>query len=213
MCVKRELLMSSIAPRVTMSVVYRVATAGVVVATLLWSFSFAATSAELWIGTATADITPEPPVAQERVILATTIRSPCLADVLVLESRQGGRAVDQTVLVSCDLCLVPGIQEGFRKYLAGRQPDNVKSAAMAVLSNNRRRLNVPEAGVVLALWMITLLQITRGRFCDWADIVTTWNWSSIRPGPTKNRVLNRQRFIAPPSWQPTEQHSCSSPFR
>ena len=149
--------MSSIAPRVTMSVVYRVATAGVVVATLLCSFSFAATSAQLWIGTATADITPQPPVAQERVILATTIRSRCLADVLVLESRQGGRAVDQTVLVSCDLCIVPGVQEGVRKYLAGRQPDNVKSAAMAVLSNNRRRFrNVPEAGVLLALWTITL---------------------------------------------------------
>ena len=81
-----------------------------------------ASAAELWIGAATADITPEPPVAQEGVNIATTIRDRCTANVLALESRQGERVLDQAVLVSCDLCILPGVQEGFRKYLAARQP-------------------------------------------------------------------------------------------
>jgi hypothetical protein len=106
-----------------LSVLYRLATAGVVALTLtLGSFPSTATSAELWIGTATADITPEPPVAQEGVNVATTIRSRCTASVLALESRQGDRVLDQAVLVSCDLCILPGVQEGFRRHLAGRQP-------------------------------------------------------------------------------------------
>lgn len=81
-----------------------------------------ASAAELWIGAATADITPEPPVAQEGVNIALTIRNRCTANVLALESRQGDRVIDQAVLVSCDLCILPGVQEGFRKHLAARQP-------------------------------------------------------------------------------------------
>lgn len=81
-----------------------------------------AVAAELWIGAATADITPDPPVAQEGVNIATTIRDRCTANVLALESRQDDRVLDQAVLVSCDLCILPGVQEGFRQYLAARQP-------------------------------------------------------------------------------------------
>jgi len=97
----------------------------VVSALLVLALGWAARSAqaaELWIGAATADITPEPPVAQEGVNVATTIRNRCTANVLALESRQGDRVLDQAVLVSCDLCILPGVQEGFRKHLAGRQP-------------------------------------------------------------------------------------------
>ena len=85
-------------------------------------FSPAAAGAELWIGAATADITPEPPVAQEGLQVATEIRSRCLANVLALESRGGNQALDQAILVSCDLCILPGVQEGFRKHMAGRLP-------------------------------------------------------------------------------------------
>ena len=81
-----------------------------------------ASAAELWIGAASADITPDPPVAQEGVNIATSIRDRCTANVLALESRQGERVLDQAVLVSCDLCILPGVQEGFRQYLADRQP-------------------------------------------------------------------------------------------
>ncbi len=90
---------------------------------LIWGpFHPAASPAELWIGAATADITPEPPVAQEGVNVATSIRNRCTANVLALESRDGDRVLDQAVLVSCDLCILPGVQEGFREHLAARQP-------------------------------------------------------------------------------------------
>ena len=79
--------------------------------------------AELWIGAATADITPEVPVAREGVNVALTVKDRCTANVLALESRQGERVLDQAVLISCDLCILPGVQEGFRKHLASRQPD------------------------------------------------------------------------------------------
>jgi len=79
---------------------------------------------ELWIGAATADITPEPPVALtgfQSVRITHTIQSPLTANVLALESRQGDRVVDQAVLISCDLCVIrPGIQEGLRKQVAAR---------------------------------------------------------------------------------------------
>ena len=105
------------------SLVDRLASAAVVaLVQMLVSLPSPATPAELWVGTATADITPEGPAAMEGVTFATTIRNRCTASVLALESRHGDRVLDQAVLVSCDLCILPGVQEGFRKHLAGRQP-------------------------------------------------------------------------------------------
>jgi len=86
----------------------------------------AARAAELWIGAATADITPDRPVplpGNRTVRIAREILSRCTANALALESRQGDRVLDQAILVSCDLCVIrPGIQDGFRKHVAGRLP-------------------------------------------------------------------------------------------
>ena len=80
----------------------------------------------LWIGSATADITPERPVAlsgQIRTRISTGILSRVTANVLALEARDGDKVLDQAILVSCDLCNIrPGIQEGFREHLKGRLP-------------------------------------------------------------------------------------------
>ncbi|MFA6561485.1 MAG: hypothetical protein WCV00_06205 [Verrucomicrobiia bacterium] len=88
--------------------------------------SVGASAAELWIGAATADITPDRPVpltGNTSVRIAREIQSRLTANVLALESREGERVVDQAIMVSCDLCVIrPGIQEGFRKHLAGRLP-------------------------------------------------------------------------------------------
>jgi len=85
-----------------------------------------APKARLWIGAATADITPKPPVALtgfQTVRITPTIQSPLTANVLALESREGDRVIDQAILVSCDLCVIrPGIQETFRKQVAARLP-------------------------------------------------------------------------------------------
>jgi hypothetical protein len=83
-------------------------------------------AAELWIGAATADITPDRPLpltGNTTVRIAREVQSRCTANVLALESREGERPVDQAILIACDLCVIrPGIQEGFRKHLAGRLP-------------------------------------------------------------------------------------------
>ncbi len=80
--------------------------------------------AKLLIGAATADITPKLPAALtgfQTVRIARTVQSPLTANVLALEWRRGDRSVDQAILVTCDLCVIrPGIQEGFRKHVAGR---------------------------------------------------------------------------------------------
>jgi hypothetical protein len=85
-----------------------------------------AAAAELWIGVATADIAPDGPVPLtgfQAVRISTSVLSHATANVLALEARQGGRVLDQAILVSCDLCVIrPGIQAGFRKHLAGRLP-------------------------------------------------------------------------------------------
>ena len=100
----------------------------VLTACALWFASLAVTveAAELWIGAATANITPEGPVAltgNTAVRIAREVGSPLSASVLVLESRDGERSLDQAILVACDLCVIrPGIQEGFRDYLSDRLP-------------------------------------------------------------------------------------------
>jgi len=83
-------------------------------------------AADLFVGAATADITPDRPVpltGMRTVRVSQSIHSRCTANVLALESREGDRVVDQAILVSCDLCVIrPGIQEGFRRHVAARLP-------------------------------------------------------------------------------------------
>lgn len=85
-----------------------------------------ATGAELLIGSAAADITPQRPVpltGMRTVRVSRGIHSRCTANVLALESRQGNKVLDQAILVSCDLCVIrPGIQQAFREQLADRLP-------------------------------------------------------------------------------------------
>ena len=85
-----------------------------------------ARGAELFVGAATADITPDEPVpltGMRTVRISRSIHSRCTANVLALESRDGDQVLDQAILVSCDLCVIrPGIQEGFRSCVADRLP-------------------------------------------------------------------------------------------
>ncbi|NLX94750.1 MAG: hypothetical protein GXY83_01100 [Rhodopirellula sp.] len=112
-------------------VLRRAATAARCAVAVAWGLSLATApatlnAAELRIGAATADITPDSPVpltGGSSVRIAREVHSRITANVLALESSDGGQALDQAILVSCDLCVIrPGIQEGFRKHLAGRLP-------------------------------------------------------------------------------------------
>ena len=68
-------------------------------------------------------IRDSPLTGNTTVRIGREIRSRLKANVLVLESRSGQKPLDHAILVACDLCVIrPGIQEGFRKHLAGRLP-------------------------------------------------------------------------------------------
>ncbi len=85
-----------------------------------------ARAADLYVGAATADITPDGPVpltGMKTVRISQSIHSRCTANVLALESREGDQVTDQAIFVSCDLCVIrPGIQQGFRRHVAARLP-------------------------------------------------------------------------------------------
>ena len=81
---------------------------GLFLITLLWAANLRA--AELRIGTATADITPVLPAAlggQFNLRIAHTAATPLTANVVALESSEGGRSLDMAILVSCDLVGIP----------------------------------------------------------------------------------------------------------
>ena len=86
-----------------------------------------AQAAELWIGAATADITPDQPVALDGhrgLRISNKVESPITATALALESREGGKVLDQAIMVSCDLVGIrQGILDSFRDKVKPRLPD------------------------------------------------------------------------------------------
>ncbi len=83
-----------------------------------------ARAAELLVGVATTDITPKLPVAQIgsfSLRVAKKVESPITASVLVLESREGEKVLDQTVMVACDICVIRGgLEEMVRQRVKSR---------------------------------------------------------------------------------------------
>jgi hypothetical protein len=84
-------------------------------------------AAELLVGTAVADITPEEPVAvsgQFHLRIAKTVETPVTANVIALESREDGSSRDVAIMVSCDLLYIPSeVLELVRKAIRTRLPD------------------------------------------------------------------------------------------
>lgn len=99
-----------------------------VFAALVWTASPAAgRAAELWVGAATISITPDQPVAlsgQMHTRIARTVESPCIAAALALESRDGDKSLEQSILVACDLVAIrEGVIDKVRARLKDRLPD------------------------------------------------------------------------------------------
>lgn len=82
--------------------------------------------AELLVGAAITDITPEGPVAlsgQMFTRIAHKVASPLTATALALESRKGDKVLDQVIVVSCDLVGIPEeMLEQLRRGLKDRLP-------------------------------------------------------------------------------------------
>lgn len=86
-----------------------------------------APAAALYIGAASADITPDRPVAldgQRSVRISKKPETPIQASVLALESRDGDTVVDQVISVSCDLVAIrDGIHHTVREKVRPLLPD------------------------------------------------------------------------------------------
>lgn len=80
--------------------------------------------AELWIGAASVEITPSGPVGlsgQMHTRIARTVETPLWAEAVALDSREGQRRLDQAIMVSCDLVVIPReVLEKVRRRLEGR---------------------------------------------------------------------------------------------
>jgi len=91
------------------------------------AFSAQVFGAELLVGTAVADITPEEPVAvsgQFHLRIARTVESSVTANVVALESRQDGRSLDAAIMVSCDLVYITtDVSSMVRQQVKQRLPE------------------------------------------------------------------------------------------
>lgn len=89
--------------------------------------AFQAQASELYVGTATVDITPPLPVAlmgQFHLRIAKQAETPLSASVLVLENRSGGRSQETSIMVSCDLVYISaGIRDRVRAKVKKKLPD------------------------------------------------------------------------------------------
>ena len=90
--------------------------------------SHAAQEAPLYVGWATADITPPKPVAllgQGHLRVSKGVDDPITATVLALETRsESGGVVEQAIMISCDLALIRrSTQERLSKLVAARLDD------------------------------------------------------------------------------------------
>jgi hypothetical protein len=119
---------------------------------------------ELFIGTATADITPSLPVAlsgQFHLRIAKTIETPLTANVVALESLAGNKPLDTAIMVSCDVVGVPAevlkmVRAEVKKQVPGFNVMKVFLTAThthtaPVMENDTNcsfRYEIPEKGVL-----------------------------------------------------------------
>ena len=88
---------------------------------------------QLFVGTATADITPEGPVAlrgQFHLRISKSVETPLSAGVVALESRNGDQSLDAAVMVACDLIAISDdvrgmVREEVAKRVAGLDPAKI----------------------------------------------------------------------------------------
>jgi hypothetical protein len=86
-----------------------------------------AMASEFLVGAASADITPSQPVAldgQFELRVSRKVDTPITANVVALESREGDRALDAAVMVSCDLVAISDtLLDKVRHVTQERLPD------------------------------------------------------------------------------------------
>lgn len=98
-----------------------------VLASLLAAVSMELTAAELRIGTATVNITPDQPVAldgQFNTRISRGVDNPITATAVAIEAREEGRSMDQAILLSCDIVVFRSpIPKPLRERLQAKLPE------------------------------------------------------------------------------------------
>ena len=135
--------------------------AGVFILTLagFTSLPFTVRSAELHIGAATVDITPSEPVSltgQRRARISKKAETPIQASVLAIEAREGGKVIDQAIMVSCDLVAIRGgVMEKSRSKIGAAIADfDARKLFLAATHTHtaptmiQGRYTLPESGVM-----------------------------------------------------------------
>lgn len=95
--------------------------------TILVVISSQAWGAQLLVGVATTDITPEKPAplsGQFQLRISTGVETPLTANVVAIESRDGDQSLDLAVIVSCDVIGIPTeVLELVREKVKEQLPD------------------------------------------------------------------------------------------
>ena len=95
--------------------------------TLFLCLSAAIHAAELRIGSSTVSITPDKPVAlagQFGTRISQSVEAPIIAAAIAIESAEGGKVVDQSIMISCDLVGIHhSVLAQFRQHLKPLLPD------------------------------------------------------------------------------------------
>ena len=144
------------------------------------------TAAELHIAAGTTDITPDRPVAlsgQRHVRISKTPTTHIYASALAVESRQDNKAVDQAIMVSCDVVAIrDGILQMVRDKVAPRLQDfDVHKLFMNATHTHTApvmiegKYHLPQDGIMQP-----------AEFSDWmtsrvADLVVQ-TWQNRKPG-------------------------------
>ena len=95
--------------------------------------AIAAGTAQLYVGSSETSITPDQPVALEgsfRLRISQGVHTPIMASVVIVESREGDRVVERSIMVSADLVHLPMelvhlVREMVAKELPGVDVNNI----------------------------------------------------------------------------------------
>jgi len=145
-----------------------------------------ASAAELRIGAATTNITPDKPVAldgQFNMRISRGVDNPITATAVAIEARSGDRAVDQAILVSCDLVairplILPPLRERLGKKLPDIDPRKVILTATHTHTapvTEEGKYPVPQEGVMQPREYVAFL-------LDRLEDVIARAWQQRRPG-------------------------------
>lgn len=143
-------------------------------------------AAELHIGAATVNITPDQPIAlsgQFHTRISRGVDNPITATAVAIEAREGGRAVDHAILLSCDIVVFrPSVTQPLRDRLQKKLPDvDPRKLVLTATHTHTSAVTedgayeIPKEGVMLPSKYVAFL-------VDRLEEVCVQAWTQRQPG-------------------------------